>query len=350
MTTLHRVSEITKKISIGFGIGFLSLVFILITIKFVSAVKESFFPSPPPPPTVSFGRLPKILFPQATQQIPTISINTPSGNLPDLGDRVSVYKLQQPQVSFASLDNAKAIAAKNNFLGNPSIISDTVYQWTNSSPISESLSLNIQTLDFLYTSDYLTNPQIIAATNLEDQPNAISTVTNFINSFEATLPDDIDQTKTQTSLFTIQNNTLVPAISLSDAQLIRVDFYQSNVNKIPIYYPHFPQSIMNGVVGSSDNGPRVVTATFIHKDIDQQTNGTYPIKTATQALDELKKGEGSIANDDNPQKPVVVRNVSLGYYVSDDPGQQYLMPIIVFQGDNNFYGFVSAITAEWIQK
>jgi hypothetical protein len=350
MTTLHRVSEVTKKIGIGFGIGILSLSFIFITFRFIAIVRQSLFPTPPPPPTVSFGKLPKIIFPASATALPQMTVTTVTGSFPILGDRIAVYKLLQPQVSFSSLDNAKAIAAKNNFLGNPTVISDTVYKWDNTSPANESLSLNIQTLDFLYTSDYLTNPEVLGATNLGNPTDAIITATNFISTFETDLPDDIDQAKTNTSLFTIQNNTLVPASSLSTAQIIRVDYYQKDINKIPIYYPHYPQSIMSIFVGSKNADQSVVAATYIHKTIDQLSSGTYPIKTAQQAFDELKQGNGFIAQYDTPEKPAIVRNISLGYYLSDDTSQQYLMPIIVFQGDNNFFGFVSAVMDGWIQK
>lgn len=350
MTTLHRVVDATKKVGIGFGIGILCILFLVVTFRLLLSLKESIFPTPPAPPTVSFGKLPKIIFPTATIQLPSVTLNTVSGSLPVFDDRATVYRLIQAQANFSSIDKAKSIAATNSFLGDPTPVSDTVYQWTKSDPIPQILSLNIQTFDFSLTADYSNNPQVLSATNLGTPTDAIATVTSLFNNFIGDLPKDIDQTKTQTNLFAIQNGTLIPALSLSGAQLIRVDFYQSDINKLPIYYPHYPQSLLSGLVASGDSNQTVLEATYVHKSIDQSSNATYPILTAQEAYDALKKGEGFVANYDTPGKRVTIRTVTLGYYLSDDPGQQYLMPIIVFQGDNNFYAFVSAIRSEWIEK
>jgi len=349
MTTLHRVTEATKKIGIGFTIGILCIIFLILSFRLFVTVKESIFPTPLAPPTVTFGKLPKIVFPPTTSQPLTVSLNTVSGSLPTLDDRVIVYKLQLPQVSFSSIDKAKTIAATNNFLGDPTPISDTIYQWNNTNP-TQSFTLNIQTFDFSFTSAYLSYPIVLSGTNLGNPSDAIVATTNYFTNYHGSLPSDIDTSKTQTSLFAIQNNLLVPASSLSDAQVIRVDFYQSDINKLPLYYPHYPASLISAFVASGDSAQEVVGATFVHKTVNPDSNATYPTKTAQEGYDELKKGEAFIANYDTPDKPVVIRKVSLGYYISDDPGQEYLMPIIVFQGDHNFYAYVSAIKNEWIRN
>ncbi|MDE2589378.1 MAG: hypothetical protein KGL95_06910, partial [Patescibacteria group bacterium] len=311
---------------------------------------ESLFPTPAAPPTVSFGKLPKIIFPLPTTTMPSFTVNTVSGSLPVFDDRITVYKLAQAQTNFSSIEKAKSLAATNNFQGDPTPISDTVYQWTKMDPNKQTLSLNIQTFDLSFSTDYLHDPQVLSATNLGTPSDAIAKLTTFLNGFEGTLPTDIDATRTQTTLFSIQNNTLIPALSLSDAQIIRVDYYQSDIDNIPIYYPHFPQSLMTGFIASGQSDQTVVAATFIHKSVDSQTSATYPILTAQEALDKLKKGEGFLANYDNPTKPAIIRTISLGYFLSDDPAQQYLMPIVVFQGDNNFYAFTPALRDEWVQK
>ena len=46
---------------------------------------------------------------------------------------------------------------------------------------------------------------------------------------------------------------------------------------------------------------------------------------------------------------VEINNVFPAYYVSTKT-QVYLMPIFVFQGSNNFYAYVPAVTDEWINK
>ncbi len=351
MTVLHRVTEVTRKIGIGFGIGILSIIFVFVTFRLFTAVRQIIAPIPPPPPTTGYGKLPQILFPVSiVSTLPQIQLNTVSGSLPQFDDRMRVYAFQQPQVNFSSFDSAKAAAANNGFISDPTSLSDTIYQWKNSSFLNRTLTLNVLNFDFSLSTDYLQNSTVSGGNNLGDPPSAVTTVKNYFSNFLSTLPSDIDDTKTQTSLFSIQNNALIPATSLSGADIIRVDFYQNDINQIPIYYPHYPASLLEGFVGSGDTGPQIVAATYVHRVINQTSFETYPIKTAQQAFDDLKKGNGYIANYDTPTLPAIIRNVTLGYYIGDNPAQKYLMPIIVFEGDNNFYAFVSAITNAWVQK
>jgi hypothetical protein len=194
------------------------------------------------------------------------------------------------------------------------------------------------------------------------------------------LPKDIDLTKTQTpeknvhyitspQIFSIVNGALVPTTSLSKAQAIRVDIYQKDMEyqlntgiagdggikkldmKIPILYPHPPYSTMSFCIASGANGAQVVAANYVHQDItipEVDTEATYPIKTATEAFDELKKGNGYIAAYSGNDSSVLINNVYLAYYLGEEK-QDYLMPIIVFEGDGGFFGYVSAVKNDWVK-
>jgi hypothetical protein len=350
MTTLHKVANATKKIAIGFCIGILSIIFFSLTAKLFVNIKEKLYPTPLPAPTVSFGTLPSIPFPTSSITTAlTYSLNTASGSLPTFDDRVTVYKIHQPQASFSSLTEAKALATTNGFSNDPIALNDLLYQWKATNFFDETLTMNILSFDFSLDSNYLTNNTVAAATNLGNPETATSKAKDFISGFASGFPADIDDTKTQTSFIAITNGTLTPATSLANAQAIRVDYYQADIDKHPLFYPHYPQSLLEIFVASSDTAPQVAQATFTHRIIDTASAATYPIKTVQQAFDELQSGKGYVANYDTPNKTVVIRNVVLGYYISEKD-QAYLLPIIVFEGDNNFYGYVPAITDSWVQK
>jgi hypothetical protein len=51
---------------------------------------------------------------------------------------------------------------------------------------------------------------------------------------------------------------------------------------------------------------------------------------------------------DNAGGTVTIRRIYLGYYDSLTP-QEFLMPIVVFEGDGGFLGYVQAVTNEWLQ-
>jgi len=67
-----------------------------------------------------------------------------------------------------------------------------------------------------------------------------------------------------------------------------------------------------------------------------------------QAWNELQQGKGYIANfgqqGDNGQ--ITIRKVYLAYYDTEVP-QTYLQPIYIFEGDKNFFAYVTAVNPKW---
>ncbi len=345
MTTLHKVTELTKKLSLFLGAGLVGVFLLVILIQYVI----SLIPKKETPPTVTFGQLPSIQFPTNTlYKNFTYSINTLSGQLPALPDQTYVYKTTSPTIGLLSLQQAQDLIAHNNIPGNPVKISDTLYQWQQVNPPLAQVTYDIVSNNFNFTTNYLTDPTVAAAVNLPDQPGAITSAKGFFTNFTADF-SDIDLSKTQTSLYAIQNGTLVPASSISTTQAIRVDFYQSDINTIPIYYPHYPHSLIYAIIASVNYPNSVAEAEYYHHAIVPNQNGTYPIKSVQQAFNELSQNKGYIANYNGARSNILIQNALLAYYSGETP-QDYLMPIIVFQGNDNFYGYVSAVTDSWISK
>lgn len=346
MASLHQVTIVTKKALAGVIGAIVAIILLVLLFQLGVQLKNTFFPTPPPPPTVRFGKLPSPSFPQSTATgTYTYTLNTISGTLPTLPDRATVYTILQPQPDLLALDNAKAIMSQNQFTNDPTTLSDSIFQWQNA---NQAITYNIVTNDFSFTTTYLNNQDVLAANNLPNQQEAIDQAIQFFNNF-STNQTDIDTSKTQTSLLRIQNNQLTPATSLSDTQVIRVDFFQQDINSLSVYYPQYPKSLMYALIAGGADQPQVVEAGFTHKIVITDDNATYPIKTAQQAFNELKSGKAYIANYDGTSSNITIRNVVLGYYLGSDP-QSYALPIIVFKGDNNFYAYVNAVTDAWVNK
>ena len=146
----------------------------------------------------------------------------------------------------------------------------------------------------------------------------------------------------------MKDRTLVPATSISNANVLRVDFFQADKNRLPIYYPKAITSTMTLFVENIQNQLQIVNGHFFHQNISTQFS-TYPLKTANQAFSELKEQKTYIASYSGSNNNVSIKNVFLAYYMEDSP-QDYLMPIIIFEGDRGFVAYVSAIKDEWINK
>lgn len=350
MLSLHKVTEEIRVLLKWAGIilgGFLLLFFL---IRIGTSIKEYFFPTPLPSPTVSFGKLPHIAFPKnATDKQLTYTINTLTETLPDFTDRMPVYKTVTPQPNLLALKRARDKVSKAGFTQEDFALSTTRYQWSDpNSPISRRILLNILTYNFDFTSDYLIDPKSLQNQKLPSENRAIEIAKSLFSAISF-IPQDIDDTKTTTTLLSITDGGIIGrATSFSKANMIRVDFFQRDINGFPMYYPHPPQSIINAFVVSDQRDKEITQAHFFHQEIIDDSSTTYPIKTANEAFEQLKKGNAYIASYFGGDEKINITNVFLGYYAPDKESK-YILPIIVFEGNNGFYGYVLAIKDEWIE-
>ena len=164
----------------------------------------------------------------------------------------------------------------------------------------------------------------------------------------SSLKQDIDLAKTKTLLYSIREGALVPEIKVANAKVIRVDLFQKNIDNLPIYYPNATTSILNFLVANIQNRPIVIGANFPYQPISNLGH-TYPTKTAVKAFLELKDQKAYVASYFGENTNIFIRNVFLGYYIGHEK-QDLLMPIIIFEGDDGFFAYVSAVTDEWISN
>ncbi|OGH18069.1 MAG: hypothetical protein A3G13_01780 [Candidatus Levybacteria bacterium RIFCSPLOWO2_12_FULL_37_7] len=351
MTALHRVLVSTKKLLVIGGIFFLILLFSPLLFGFSKSLKESFFSTPPKPPTVEFGKVQKILFIQNKFQNEVTNtsyiIDTLSGTLPNLPDRVSVYKLMSNSPTLFSLQRAEKKVAKLGFPAKGISLSETLYQWNDQTTLKRKLVFDIISSHFDLTSSFLKD-----STVLEKKPYLLNEQASNMSKAlfnQLALPlDDIDQKKTKITNFSMVNNDLVPSISISDTDIIRVDFFQKDIDKLPIVYPNPPFSSTYTLIAGGDSNGQIVEAHYHHYSIDK-TSATYPIITSSEAIAKLQNRKAYIASYNGIDTEIKIKDIFLSYYLGVED-QQMLLPIIVFQGTNGFFAYVPAVKNEWVQK
>lgn len=347
MTTLHKTTAFTKKILKWSAIATASIIVLFVILRVGTQIKEYFFPTPLLPPTVKFGKLPSLKFPDNTiSRTFTYRLNTLSGQLPTLPTQINVNKIVKPQPSLLALEKAKEQVAKIDFNSSPVRIQDALYQWSNQDTLSKKLLLDIASLNFSLSSDFVFDQDVLSAKNLPNENEAIEKAKNFFQNID--FPQDIDTEKTKATLLSIEGQELVPATSFSKTQIIRVDFFQKDIDSLSIYYPNPQNSIMYVLIAADVSQPQVVEAKFFHHNINE-ISATYPIKTAEEAFLELKNKKAYIASYFGSEANITIKNISLGYYL-EDKEQNYLLPIIVFEGNNGFFAYVEALRDAWIEK
>jgi hypothetical protein len=379
--TLHDTTELAKKGAIGTGIGIVAAIVLFIFVRIGMFVWSIVFPPKIEPPKMTYDVLPALKFPEnVVSGNFTYTLNTSTGTLPTFPDRLVVFPLPHNSPNFLNLENIKKKVEKLGFLSPlggvvPEIhLGGPLYEWDDPSGVNRKLTFNIVTFDFTMTSNYLASLTVLGAQNLSDETTAIGTTEDFLRDIQL-FPDDIDLDKTKTrhpdqnyvtypQLFSIQNGTLVSTTSLSKAQVIRVELYQKDIEydlntgrvgdlphmKLPIVYPNPPYSTMSFWIASGQNDPEVMQSEFTHQSIDQtDIEATYPIISAEQAFENLKQGKAYIASHFDPNSSdILINNVYLAYYMGKDQ-QDYLMPVIVFEGSNGFMAYVSAVSDEWVK-
>ena len=335
------------------------------------------------PANQAYGKIVDIDFPQSLPSGNlTYTKDTDTGQLPDFPDRIIVYPIVNNAPNLLNLETVKKKVANLGFVddaGNP--VPEIArggpnYEWDEPGDFQRKIIFDIVSQNYTMTSEYLSSITALRADSLKplkDTTAAVSTVQGELGSIDL-FPSDIDLDKTNNAdpkigyetapiLYSILTGSLKPASSLSDTQVIRVDLYQKDISytltagtsndlhkfqdfdeKLPILYPHPPYSTMNFLVASGVNQLQVVSSNFTHQTVnmDGDKPATYPIKTSEEAFNELTSGKAYIAANPGNQSQIFITNVYLAYYLGDTQ-QNYLMPIVVFEGSKGFYAYVSAI-------
>ncbi len=136
--------------------------------------------------------------------------------------------------------------------------------------------------------------------------------------------------------------------SQKEANLVEVDFYRTNIDTYSVVSPRFFNS-QNYVIMEfdKDGNHRVIKAQIAFFEKSNSQFDVYPIKTAETAWEEFQQGKGKVVAATYGQKQVVIKQIFLAYY-DPDFYQSFLEPVYVFIGDNNFAGYLPAITSEYL--
>lgn len=382
--SLHETTVLVKKAGLGSVLGIIGIIIIVIFVRIGIMVYNYYFPPKIEPPTRVYGLLKPLKFPVSSyNNMYTYDLHTTSGDFPkDLPDRLSVFPIVHHPPNFLNLEKAKQKVQDLNFTGQDDInvvpeiqLADPYYEWDENKGFLRKIIFNINSFDFKMTSDYLSQLSVKDAQYISDEQSAIKVALNFLDRAELTPKDlDLDKTKqkdnsihyiTYPELYQVvegpQGNTKEETTSLSKTQIIRVNFYQKNLKydlitgeaaelkpkipvEIPILYPHPPYSTMEFWIASSKVKADVAEAYFTHQEINTtDTTATYKLITPSVAYnDVLKKNKAYIASYFGSDNNVLINNIYLAYYLGEEE-QDYLMPIYVFEGNNGFIAYVSAL-------
>lgn len=347
MPTLTTTAYYTRKIVKYGSVVLVILLFSKVVIEGLVAFWKKIHPPAPPAPTVIFGKIPDLEFP-AKENIGGLeyTLETPTGALPGLPDRAKVFFVPYQQPNLLALDRAKQKAKLMEFTNEPLKLSEKIYKWIRTNNDLVTMEMDIFSGSFTYNYNWQLDQNILSGKSLPGKEQAKTEAINFLKKVNL-LEDDLLNGVAQVEYLKLSGSSLVTAVSPSEANFCRVEMFRQNVDELPVLTSTQTKGIVTIMFsGLPQYEKRLINVEFNYFPIKYDSMGTYPIKTAKIALQELKAGQGFIARWSGSGSSIVIRRVYLAYYDSEKP-QNYLQPIIVFEGDDNFFGYVPAVTAEW---
>lgn len=351
MSTLTETAYYTRK-AINWGVVALVAILILkVVLNVATSAWQKIHPPPPPPPTVAFGKLPSIKFPPPEGETtpsarPSFILETIEGGPPVASSTGTVFFMSKKAPNLLSLIRARQFASQLGFKQEPQAESETTYRWQDSENPLRTLRVDIITGNFKINYDYSADQTLFSEKNLPTGEQAVNEATNFLQNLGLYSPS-LTNGETKVSYWQLVNNNFIQTTSISNADVVRVDLARENILGLKLFSPSPTQELIYFIFsGNRQAGKRVLEASYKFWEIESEQRATYPLKTAAQAWEELKGGGGFLAQVNPNVEKVVVRKIYLAYFYPEEY-QNFLQPIFVFEGDQNFLGFVPAVSPAW---
>ncbi|HKY73713.1 MAG TPA: hypothetical protein VJ246_00155 [Patescibacteria group bacterium] len=326
--------------------GAIFLVFLMIgriVLNMTVTLYMTLNPPKPPGPTYGFGTLPPVKFPEIAPVVQSYELQTRTGTLPLLETQLPVFFMPLQTIGLLSLDEAKREAAALGFVFAPEQTSPTIYRWRKSSPLPATLDIDIVSKSFTLKVDWTSDPGFLSDKSLPQQAFTITNTRETLQEADLLAPD-IATSDARVGFLKASGLAYAPAVSFSEADFIQVDVFRLPIRqRYPILGPSPSKGNARFIFsGKREAGINVVEASYYHAPIEYERFETYGLISPQQAWQMMQNGQGFVANIDEGVTHAIVRNVSLAYYDSETP-QNYLQPVYVFTGDQNFYGYVPAV-------
>ena len=293
-------------------------------------------------PTLAFGPLPEVKFPQSqiSSSNFSYSLDTETGALPAKSPLLfKVYSVAQLATDLLALDRAKSLADALEFGKTPQAISATQYQFLDDKTDGK-LIVDLDTGNFKFRRNPATgNSQ--STERVEEFINEDVQSQSFKNYLASRnlIKDQLKAGRT-----TVAYNNPVK----KDSNLVTINLWQESIEDIPIVTPKFNEALIKAVgTNINDANRKYILMDYIFWPIDLQNFGTYPVKTFSEAFEELKNGDGFVAIEPRTSNASITK-VYLAYYLSEEYSN-YLLPVFVFEGPQ-FAGMVPAVKSEFLEK
>lgn len=346
MASLTYVAYVSRRVIKFGGIGLVGFLFFWWGLTAAIAAYRAAHP-PYTAPTVRFGILGKVVFPEKNFEKKSFVAELPDDKFPTYKDQANVYVIYRSKSPLGALEESKKTAALMGFIKEPREVATGVYLF-NDPVTNRSLAMNVLESSFNLSYPYLSDQLLLNPEQMPSKEEAIATAKKYIQQ-AGKLSVDLDEGEQKVSYWKISFDGLKEVEGLSESNIIRIDFFRKKLgDEIEMVSTEIDKASVSVLVsGSSVSSKKIVEVNYRHVDVDTSaaSSSTYPIKTSQEAFAELQSGNYWPANDVEA-KNVIIRKIYLAYF---EPVSltQFLQPVYVFEGDGGFVAYVRAITDKY---
>lgn len=359
MSQLTDISVTFRKIALWTVIGIAALIVLNLFVRFLISTIRSMRPAPvvqvvpTPTPDTRFGKLPYPKFSVIDRTSAGLNLRLVNieGRVPETSGSAKIFSMPKKLPTLLTNDRAGQFASQLGFTGEPQIIDSRTFKFTSMQNPLRMLILERVHLNFSLTYDYASNSAIFSPIGTIGQNEALSTVQGYAASLGRFDNSILGGKITQEFLdFDEQTRRFKPVGRSNLARAARVHFFRKDIDGRSVVPPGFDESFNYAIYTDTRELPSgIIELSYAFWPVAEDDFTLYPLRTSTQAWEELKEGFGSVVDiGKNTPDDIIVRKIFIAYLDTPEP-QQFLQPIFVFEGDNGFVAYLPAITKEWLE-
>lgn len=214
----------------------------------------------------------------------------------------------------------------------------------------QSLQIDITNFNFTYEYSFENDPQIFQNTIIPQKKESQDKAVDFLRKI-GRYPEELAQGKTNTIFISYNPDAKQMRLLETNmgANMVEVDFYRPDQEQYPIISPKYFNSQNYVMMAFYPSDFKIIKAQIKYYEKSEAQVGFYPIKTGDAAWEALKTGKGLVIQNESESKDIVIKKMFLGYF-DPDIYQEYLQPLYVFLGENNFVGYVPAIRDDYFTE
>lgn len=377
--TLYEFAASIRRFVVFGALGAISLFVLWGLFQLGLGIYRTINPPPGPPPTVGFGKLPKLPLPSLSiEGKPIYLLETTTGELPKLREQAIVAAMKAPQPTLLGEEKARAISRELNFSGQGNLSSDKKSLVFRDDTNRRTLTVDVTTQNFTLETD-LGRLGELAKGLAPSGPDAVKRTQDFLRRL-GLLKFDFEGGTQTTDFRMVAAGRVMKASSLSEAQFTEVNFFRTLTGVSPESSPVLPPNPKAGLIQlylTTNLNPDILNTlrlSYSVWEINKSKVETYPLRSITKAWDEVRSGKGTAyLGVSGELRAVTITSVSLAYFdggagktstaeggasFDDSSFQKYLQPIYVFSGvtknsageEGEFIAYSRAISDDWVSQ